>query len=157
MVKRKFWGIVILLSILVSGRLLSQEIEKLTFVERRSDGPIIGTVTVDAIFAYYSMHNVFLDGNFQVVLESVRLQDGQWSEWEVMERSPARILSLSLIYDILLREYNMAPRSTVRRAFQYGFQTVRIMTIPSGRSSPMWWSEDGRSFNIFFEFWAIAP
>jgi hypothetical protein len=56
----------------------------------------------------------------------------------------------------MLSVYNMYPRVGVRLHMPGG-QAVRIATIPNGRSSPMWWSEDGRSFNVLYEFWAIMP
>jgi hypothetical protein len=122
----------------------------------RSDGTIIGTVTVNAIFLAYSQHRISIENTFQVTHSSTYVND-VWSNWELVDRQPLQVPTLRLLYDVVLREYNKNPRSSVRLHYQDGVQLVRIATIPNGKSSPMWWSEDGRSINIFYENWMIIP
>jgi hypothetical protein len=144
-----------ILAIGLASGLFAQEIQRLTFTDMRSDGTIIGTVTVNAIFLTWKQHNISLENGMQITYGREYIK-GEWTPWELMQREPAYVLTLRQIYDGLLRQYNITPRASVRLYFQ-GIQFIRIMTIPSGRSSPMWWSDDGRSFNIMFETWAIIP
>jgi hypothetical protein len=91
----------------------------------------------------------------QVIRESI-YHNGVWSDWEVMQRAPPHLPTLRQIYDSLLQEYNRNPRTAVR-IYTQGIQAVRILTIPDGRSSPFWWTDDGLSFNALYEFWAVMP
>ena len=134
------------------------EIERLTFLDSRPDGSIIGTVTVNAVFMAYSQQRISIEGNQQIIRESVLQPNGQWTDWQVMERAPQiGNLSLRQIYDNYVLAYSRHPRMSRRIQMQEGLQAVRILSIPTGRSSPIWWSDDGRSFNVYYEFWAILP
>jgi len=153
MIKKVFFTLILSLSIILG--ISAQQIERLTFTDMRSDGTIIGNVTVNAVFMAWTQQRVSVENGMQVLRERVHLPNDRWADWEVMERSPAR-LTISQTYDVLLRQFNRTPRASVRLHTQ-GIQAVRIMTIPDGRGSPLWWSEDGRSFNVMYEFWAIIP
>jgi hypothetical protein len=147
---------VLVLTIGINCGIFAQEIQRLTFEDRRSDGVIVGTVTVNAVFLAWSQQRVSIENNLQVYRERGS-QDGiVWSDWQVMSREPTHVPTLRQLYDVLLGEYNRHPRSAVRLNMQ-GRQAVRIPTIPEGRSSPFWWTEDGKSFNILYEFWVIMP
>ena len=151
---------VIFLVVVKVGFALDLNIERLTFTESRPDGTIIGTVTVDAIFAGFVQQNIAMEGNLQVIRERQFINvdvggDGQWSDWEVTRRFPP-IEPILQLYFRLLREWSMNPRIAARIHFSV-FQAVRIATIPDGRSSPFWWSNDGRSFYTLTELWVIAP
>jgi hypothetical protein len=136
--------------------ILSQEIERLTFFELKPDGTIVGTVTVDAIFVGWEQHKISHEGGFQVTRISTNFT-GEWSPWELGRREPANASSIRQLHDVLLRELTRNPRSSVRIQHRSGIQVVRIAIIRSGSSSQRWWSEDGRSFNILYEVWAIGP
>lgn len=152
---KKYLVVFILVSCVTFGT-FAQQTEKLTFVDRRSDGTIIGPVTVNAIFISWNMQKVSIENNLQVIRESV-YNNNTWSDWQIVGREPARVSSIRQLYDIILGEYNRYPRSATRLNMQNGIQAVRLMSIPTGRSSPMWWNDDGRSFNVMYEFWAIIP
>jgi len=154
---KKVLFVTLVLSVTLTAGVFAQEIERLTFTERRSDGTIVGNVTVNAIFMGWSQQRVTIENGMQIIRESVNiLGSNEWSPWEIMQRAPAHVPTLRQMYDLLLGEYNRYPRSAVRLHMQ-GIQAVRIMTIRSGSSSPMWWSDDGKSFNALYEFWAIMP
>ncbi|MDR0473568.1 MAG: hypothetical protein LBH43_07860 [Treponema sp.] len=153
MKKRIFTVLVLVASI--NCVISAQEIERLTFTERRSDGTIVGNVTVNAVFMGWSQQRVTIENGMQITQESFNIRgSNEWSPWEIMQRAPAYMPTLRQMYDLLLGEYNRHPRSAIRLHMQ-GIQGVRIMTIRSGSSSPMWWSDDGKSFNVLYEFWAI--
>jgi len=148
---------VLLLTFSFTGVVYTQKTERLTFTEFRSDGTLIGNVTVNAVFIGWSQQNVSLEGNLVVTYERGCLKgSSDWSEWELMSKQPSLFPSLRAIYDFLLREYNVRPRGAIR-AYMENVQTVRILTIPNGYTSPYWWSKDGRSYNVMYEFWAIVP
>jgi len=149
--------IIIIISLLFVNLIFAQEIERLTFTDMRSDGTIIGTVTVNAIFITWTQQRFFIENGMQVTRESVYLVDlDDWSPWEIVDRRPSYALTLMQIYNMGQSQYNRAPRGATRIHTQ-GVQAVRIMVIPEGRSSPLWWTEDGMSYNILYEVWAILP
>ena len=148
--------IFVFLCLNITYGLFAQQIEKLTFTDRRSDGTIVGSVTVNAIHAGWSLQEVSLENNLQVIYESFNLT-GEWSDWQLVGKSPAPVSTILQLYNIVLGEYNRYPRSSVRVNIGNGLQAVRIASIPKGRSSPMWWNDDGRSFFTFYEFWTIVP
>ena len=152
--KKNFLVLAFIMSITLGS--YAFEIERLTFLDARPDGSIIGTVTVNAVFMGYSQQRISIEGNQQIIHESVLQPNGQWTDWQIMERAPAR-LTLRQMYDHMVMDYSRYPRMSRRIQAQGGFQAVRIASIPTGRSSPIWWSDDGRSFNVFYEFWAILP
>ena len=155
--KKKVLVLMVLSLTLLPFNLFAQDIEKLTFTERRSDGFVIGAVTVNAIYSGLTQQKISLENNFQVIQQRLQnLVNNNWTDWELLERSPARALTLTQIYDAVIKDYNMYPRGAIRINY-YGLQFVRIYKIPNGRSSPFWWSDDGKSFNIMFEFWMIMP
>ena len=132
------------------------EMEYLTFTEMRPDGRIIGDVTVVAIFMGWTQQRISMENGFEVTNERTYAND-KWSDWQFMRRQPASVPTLRQLYEIFLRQYSDYPRASMRINSHSGLQAVRIMTRRSGGSSPMWWSDDGRSFNILFEVWAIVP
>ena len=154
---RKKLLMVILLTFSFTGGVYAQKTEKLSFTEFRSDGTLIGNVTVNAIFIGWSQQNVSQEGDFTIINESVCLKgSSDWSKWELMSKQPSLLPSLRAIYDFMLREYNVRPRGAIRAYIENG-QMVRILTIPNGHTSPYWWSKDGRSYNVMYEIWAIMP
>ena len=152
--KKIFLTLIIGLNIVFVG--FSQEIQKLTFLDMRSNGTIIGNVTVNAVFMFWSQQRVSIENGMQIRRESLNI-NGEWSPWEIMGREPAIVPTIRQAYDLTMQEYNRYPRAAVRINMQEGIQAVRIMSIPYNRSSPLWWSDDGKSFNIFCEVWAIMP
>ena len=85
------------------------------------------------------------------------IEDNKWDPWEITERKPASISSINLLFDLDLRDYSRYPRLSCRTYMEDGFQIVTIPSIPVGKSSPFWWSVDGRAYNIFSELWVIVP
>ena len=145
-------------NLLLVSTVFSVDIQRLTFTDMRSDGTIIGSVTVNAVFLGWSQQEVTREGNFRVIRERVYLANGsEWSPWELVTREPAPVLTLRQEFDMLLREYNLFPRASIRIRHASGGQAVKIMDIPSGRSSPIWWRDDGRAFFAFCRVYAIIP
>jgi hypothetical protein len=153
--KKRIFTVLILLTSINCGT-FAQEVEKLTFVERRTDGTITGTVTVDAIFVYMEQHKISIEGGLQVTYSSAYYKD-EWSDWELVSRQPAMTPTIRQLYDIGVKEWTKNPRASVRINMGNGIQAVRIGSIPKGKSTPFWWSDDGKSFYIFFEVYAIMP
>lgn len=152
---RKILFVTLVLSVYLSINGFSQEIQRLTFTDRRADGVIIGNVTVNAVFMAWTQQRVSIENGMQVINERVYI-NGAWQAWELMGREPSHVSTIRQHYDIIMAEYQRYPRGAVR-LYKQGIQGIRIMAIPDGRSSPLWWSEDGRSYNVMYEFWAIAP
>jgi len=135
----------------------SQNVERLTFTELRPDGTLIGNVTVNAVFIGWSQQNVSLEGNLLVIYERYYQKgSSDWSDWKLSSKQPSLIPSLRALYDTTLNIYINQPRGAIRANLN-NVQVVRIMTIPNGNSSPCWWSNDGRSYNVMYENWAIKP
>lgn len=140
----------------ITPKIFAQEVERLTFTEFRSDGILIGNVTVNAIFLLWTQQNVSYEGDLVVTYEKFSTNGSDWSDWELLSKQPALMSSLSLLYNFLLRKYNEYPRGAIRIYFDNG-QAVRIHTIPVGHTSPYWWSKDGRSYNVMYKFYVILP
>jgi len=152
--KKKIFAAFILAINIVSG-MFAQEIQRLTFMEK-DPGGTMRTVTVNAVFAGYQMNSLRLEGNLLVTRQRFFLKDdNQWSDWGIAEREPARI-SLPEIYDGLHAVYRRYPRLAARVNLGDGVQSVNIADIPIGRSSPIWWGEDGRSIYIHRQVWVIV-
>jgi len=135
----------------------TQNVERLTFTELRPDGTPIGNVTVNAVLIGWSQQNIYLEGNLLVIYESYcQKGSSDWSDWRLMSKQPSLILSLRALYDTTINLYIKQPRGGIRINLN-NVQVVRIMKIPDRNSSPCWWSNDGRSYNVFYENWAIIP
>jgi hypothetical protein len=155
---RKKLLIVLLLIFSFTGGVYAQKLEKLSFTEYRSDGTLIGNVTVNAIFIGWSQQNISLEGNLLVIYERYCTKgSSDWTDWELTSKQPRLTpLSLSEIYNIRLRAFSVRPREAIR-SYIDNVQVVRIPTIPNRQSSPYSWSKDGMSFNVMYEIWAIIP
>jgi len=154
---RKKLLVILLLMFSLTGGVYAQKTERLTFTELRPDGTPIGNVTVNAILIGWSQQNVSLEGNLLVVYESYfEKGSSDWSEWRLMTKQPSLILSIRTLYDTTLNIYITQPRAGIRINLN-NVQVVRIMTIPDRRSSPCWWSNDGKSYYVMYENWAIIP
>lgn len=152
--KKKIFMVLILIISINSG-IFAQQTERLTFTEISSDGTIIGTVTVNAAFAGFLQKWVSIENNMQVVRESAYTNaNGVWSDWGPKKKEPAILPTIRQIFDSILRDYHRYPRGAVRWYLK-GIPFVNIMTIPDGRISPLWWNDDGKSFFIMYEVWAI--
>jgi len=151
----------LVLSLCFTFKIFSQQIERLTFTELGLDGKIIGTVTVNAVFLGWNQQRISIENGFQVIRESVCLAEWadkkRWSDWELVGREPSRVSTIRQLYDIALSGYIKHPRAAIRMYYDGGFQAIRLMTIPNGQASPVWWSEDGKSFYVFYEAWIIVP
>jgi len=135
--------------------IFAYETIRLTFDEIRSDGVFLRTRTVDAVFMGWIQHVTFLERDTKVTYHSFRPHNGEWDDWELAGRVPAR-LSLTRHFDTLRREYYSRPRMSVPTIAQ-GFETIRMLSIPDGRVSPFWWGQDGRSFYTFFRVYVVMP
>jgi len=152
---RKKLMVLLILLLTISVNTFAQKIERLTFSEMRADGTIIGTVTVNAIFMTWTQQRITIENGMQVFRESVYINN-EWTPFEIAGREPPQLPTIRQVYNLMLQHYSNYPRSS-RRVNISGVQAVRIMTIPSNKSSPIWWSDDGKSFNIFYEVWGIVP
>jgi len=160
--KKKIFVLFVLAVNITSG-MFAQEIQRLTFTEKAPDGTF-RTVTVNAVFIGYGMDNLRIEGNFVVTRGRSLSQDNksqkfnQWSDWEILGRVPTRG-SLLEIYDTYNAIYDRYPRFSYpgRINMGDGYQAVKVMDIPIGHGSPLWWGEDGKSVNIYYKCWLIVP
>ena len=154
---RKKLVLALVLMVSVVGGIFAQQTERITIAELGPLGGVLRTMTVNAVRLTSGQQNLSLEGNFEVIYEStLDPNTGKWSDWEHMGRSPARFLTLRQYYDALQTDYLIFPNGT-RFLYYNGLQTFRLSTIPNGKSSPIWWDEDGRSINMYFTWYVIVP
>jgi len=156
--KKKAFTILVLMVILTKG-IFAQQLEKLTlerltYEELKTDGTIGRTVTVEAYFVGWEQRVTSMEGNYIVTYSCARLYNGEWSDWEFSERTPAMLSTLNQYFWTLQRVYNLHPRAGVKY-FYNGMETIKIWAIPDGKASPFWWAENGKSFFSFYKFYAI--
>jgi len=154
--KKKIFTALVLVVILTRG-IYAQQIERLTYLEVKSDGTAGRTVTVKASFLGWEQHNIFMEGNYEVSYLRTRkfMGNGEWSGWEFAGKQPAMLLNLNQKYWTLQREYNRYPNAGVKFHYANGIEVLRILAIADGKSSPFWWAENGQSFFIFFKIYLI--
>jgi len=150
---------VLILGVILTRGILAQQLEKfplerLTYEELKTDGTIGRTVTVEAYFLGWEQRETSMEGNYIVTYSCGRPYNGEWSDWEFSERIPAMLLTLIQYYNTIQREYNLHPKSGMKY-YLNGMETVKIWAIPSGKASPFWWAENGKSFFSFYKFYAI--
>jgi len=153
--KKKIFIVMIMLEIFTNG-IYAQQWEKLTYEELKTDGTYGRIVTVDAIFLGYVQHEIFLEGNLQVTYECWCPVKGEWSDWILLGKQPARTLTITQTYDLLQSEYNRHPKAGIK-SYMNGIEVITIMAIPNGRSSPIWWETNGESIFTFHKIYAIKP
>jgi len=134
----------------------AQEIERITFQELRADGRYLRDITVNAIHIGWQQQNLSLEGNFQITYDTSNIFDQGWTEWRLAQRSPALITNIGELYRATLQAFSDYPRAG-RIALVDGFEIIRMFSTPNRRTSPIWWAEDGKSFNVFFSLYAIVP
>jgi len=148
------------LSLCFTFEIFSQQKQKLTFTDLREDGSIIGTVTVNAVFFSWNQQRISIENGLLVTRERVYLaewgKDGVWSDWELMAKQPSQGYSISRFFYAAQDLYIKHPRGVMRMYFN-GYQAIRLMTIPNGYTSPIWWGEDGNSFYAFYKSYVIIP
>ena len=141
----------------VVGLISAQQIERKTITELGPLGGALRTITVDVIRISSGQQNISLEGNFQVIYEAtLDPNTGRWTDWQLIGREPARFLTLRQYYEALQIDFLTFPNGT--RFIQWeGLQVFRLSEIPRGRTSPIWWAEDGRSINNYFSWYIIVP
>jgi len=132
----------------------AQQLERITYEEMRSDNSFGRTVTVDAYFLGWSQQEVFLEDGTQVIYESFCPVNGEWSDWELLGRMPTFAPTLRLAFDWTQRDYNSHPKAAKILYFN-GMQTIRLLSIPNKQTSPIWWSQSGKSFYIFYKIYVL--
>lgn len=132
--------------------LYSQDWERVTYLEIRSDGSRGNTRTVDAMFFASIQMEIVLEGNNLAIYQSVNY-NGEWSDWELTQRQPMRG-TIREHHDAFRRDYELYPNwGTV---FQWGgVNVLRMLDIPRGKSSPIWWSTTGNSYFAFYKVYII--
>jgi len=83
-----------------------------------------------------------LDGNILITYHNFHPFGGEWVGWELAGRIPARFSLIGYI-NHFQREFNARPRMSTP-IHQGGMEIIRMLTIPDGRSSSIWWSQGGR-------------
>jgi len=147
------------LVVFITFEVFAQQTKRITFEEQRLDGSIMGAITVNAVHVGWSQQQIFIENGMLIVHETWNVSwdlDGEWSPWKIANREPTRVSSTRSLFDQLLYEYYRNPRAAVKLHFD-GFQAIRLSSIPNGKSTPLWWSDDGRSFYSFYEVWVIIP
>ena len=151
--KRIFlFGIFCLMSVSI---LFAQQIERKTIQILRPGGGVERTITVNAVFAAFGEQRITRDGNLEVVHERAFL-NGQWTAWELVQRAPALQPTLRQLFDELSRDWSFFPNG-VRIHHIAGNQFFRFAVIYDGRSSPFWWSQDGRAIYSSHALYMIVP
>jgi len=153
--KKKIFTALVLVVILTRG-IFAQQIERLTYEEFKTDGTYGRTVTVEALFLGWLQQEIFMEGNYTVTYQCMRLYDGEWLDWEFAGRLPAMVPTLMQAYNLLQQQYNLHPRAGMKFNV-YGWEGIKIAAIPDRHASPLWWSENGRSFYMFFKLYIIKP
>ena len=155
-IKKKYL-LTLLLNIFVVSGINAQQTERITITELGPLGGALRTITVNAVRITSGQQNFSLEDNFEVIYEStLDPNTGKWSDWVQTSKSPARFLTLRQYYDALQTDFLAFPNGT-RFLYMDGLQTFRLATIPRGKSSPIWWDEDGRSINYYFTWYVIVP
>ena len=148
--------LIIVLFVFISVALLfAQQVERITFTELRTDGSVGRTRTVDAVLVGWIQEEHSMQGNFKVTYQTSRLVDGEWTDWELSERQPMSI-SLRQQFDMLQRAYNT--HTNIGMIFPMGsVNGLKMAAIPTGRSSPFWWSNNGNSIMALYKVYAVRP
>lgn len=136
--------------------LFAQQSQRLTFTDMTPGNTTGRNVTVNAVLLGPEQHRITIEGNFEVYYTRY-LDEDKWTEWVVFQRIPVRGFTINQIYNLYMSDYNRNPRIGMRLNMGDGRQWVRILSIPTGHSSPIWWSNDGRSFFVYYELWGIIP
>jgi hypothetical protein len=149
----KCHSIILILVALIAMGIDAQEVKRITITELSPLGEPLRTITVNAIYVSTGRISLSLEGGFEVMRESTfDQQSGRWSNWQVISRSPANFSDIRTYFNQLHREIIAIPNGT--RFFHVnGFRMFRIATIPIGRSSAIWWSDDGRSIITNYEWY----
>jgi hypothetical protein len=153
-------GIFSLMSIV---SLFAQKSERITYQELRPDGGL-KDVTVNAVLLGWEQQWHYFDDDFKVIMSSSRPYNGEWSNWELSSRAPARLPNIPRLSNMRLRsdydERALVLSKYPRYGWKYyynGLEILKMAAIPNGGSSPIWWSEDGRSYYIFYRLYDIIP
>jgi len=136
--------------------LFSQEVQRITFVDVGPTGSQRINRTVNAIFAGWLQMEMRQEGNLRAVYMSMRLVDGEWTDWELYERRPMQG-TLSWQFDALRREYATLPNAGAVMSIPGGFTILRMMAIPTGQTIPFWWGTSGNSFYVFHRLYMVVP
>lgn len=151
--KRIFlFGIFCLMSVSI---LFAQQIERKTIQIMRPGGGVERTITVNAVFFAYGEQRITREGDFEVVHER-GFRNGQWTTWELVRRAPPLLPTLRQHFDELSRDWSLFPNGT-RILHSGGVQVFRLGVIFDRRSSPFWWSQDGRAIHTSFAWYMIVP
>ena len=141
---------------LISISLFAQQTERITYQELRANGTY-RDITVNAIFMGWAHREFSLDGNFLVTYQCDRLtNEDKWSDWRLVERQPSPYSTLRGYYDFLIRSYFQYPRLGIK-SYYNEYEILAMPSIPNGRSSPIWWREDGRAIFLFQKMYLIVP
>jgi hypothetical protein len=155
MQKKPILIVILLLFSVISS--FSQEIQRITYTDIGADGSQRISRTVNAIFMGWLQQEVKLEGNLQAVYMCFRPHNGEWGDWELAERRPMQG-SLNFIYNTLLRDYTVLPKNVGTIMILPGGNTaLKMVSIPTGNTSPFWWSTSGNSFFIFHNLYLIVP
>jgi hypothetical protein len=150
MKKHFLLGIFSLMSIV---SLFAQKSERITYQEIRHGETYIRDVTVNAVFVGWVQDWHYLDGNFKVAMSSFCPYNGEWSDWELIEKAPAT--DLLSIYNVMSKTFFQYPRLGIKVYYNNGTEVIKILDIPNEKASPIWWGKDGRSFYIFYKIYRI--
>jgi len=153
----KKWLLVLVLTVFVIVGISAQQIVKKTITELGPLGGALRTITVNAVYMTSGQQSLSLEGEFEVIRETtLDPSTGQWSPWEVKQKSPARFANIRTYYEHFQMDNTAYPNGT-RILHIDDLQVFRLPAIPRGHSSPIWWSEDGKSVYLFFEWYRIVP
>lgn len=131
----------------------AQESLRFTIDELIEDGYFLKK-TVNTLFYGWYMQFYYLDGYYHVIYERFCPYGGQWNNWEIKERTLARSLNLNTYYENMLREYYLRPLRA-KRIKQDGVEYIYLMNRLAGNILPIWWNDDGNSFNVIYGVYKI--
>ena len=145
----------LVLLVSINSGIFAQNFQRVTYTELRADGSYVGTRTVEAVLLGWSQQRITIEGNYIVTYQAFCPVDGNWSNWELSERQPARF-TLNQIYDSFRETYSRYPNMGTIFNINSN-KALYIFDIPSGKSVPYWWDTDGRSVCTFRKVYGIKP
>ena len=113
-------------------------------------------VTVYAVLMGWIQNRWTLEDGLQVCYQTYKYIDSDdWTPWELDSKEPSLFSTIRQNFDVYLQFCVNYPNGGMIVTLDDGMKTVKKISTPPNRISPVWWNSDGKSFFVFFEYWAI--
>ena len=133
-----------------------EEAQSVTFTEADHLGNQRVTRTVNATFFGWMQQIIRLEGNIMSEYQSFRPINGEWSEWELLQRFPGRGGTISQEFDATRRFFEDIPDFGLLIPMDMGITLLRKIDIPPGQRIPVRWGTDGATFITFHRVYVIV-